>query len=209
MRFFLCLARCPLSVFRSSLSLRVAVWKNCWGANFGFLWSVVVLCFSVVFCLGFRFMVWHLAPETVKKSLHVGSPVLCFCFFGFSFYSSSLLFLFLGLARVSHFFSFSSSPCPLRRSPPPAGRGIAAQHSPPLYLSALSLCPRRPSSPSLLLALSLSLYLFSGGFVELNTNNNCERMARRSFRVRGEQLEVSELFFIIHCRLFLSLILSS
>ena len=40
---------------------------------------MLVLCFSVVFCLGFCFMIWRLAPETVwKNSLDVR-----FCFWGF------------------------------------------------------------------------------------------------------------------------------
>ena len=63
--------------FYSFLSLRVAVWNKFSGASFCFLWSVVVLCFSVVFCPGFRFMVWRLAPETVRTNcLHVRSLVL-------------------------------------------------------------------------------------------------------------------------------------
>ena len=74
---FVCLAQRPLFFFAVFFSLRVAVWNKFSGANFCFLWSVAVLCFSMVFCLGSRLMVWCLAPETVQKhSLHVRSLVL-------------------------------------------------------------------------------------------------------------------------------------
>ena len=46
------------------------------GANFCFWVSWLVLCFSIVFCLGFCSIVWFFAPENVSKnSLHVRSAV--------------------------------------------------------------------------------------------------------------------------------------
>ena len=57
-----------------TLSLRVAVWNKFSGVNFCFLWSVVVLCFSVAVCL--FFFVWRLTPETAQKTLFA-SGLLC------------------------------------------------------------------------------------------------------------------------------------
>ena len=48
------------------------------GANFGFWVLLLVLCFSVLFCLGFCFIFWRFAPESVRKnSLDVRSAVFC------------------------------------------------------------------------------------------------------------------------------------
>ena len=56
--------------------LRVAVGNQFSGANFCFLASRLVLCFSMVFCMCFCFRFWHFAPETVRKnSLNVRSSV--------------------------------------------------------------------------------------------------------------------------------------
>ena len=44
--------------------LRVAVWNKFSGANFCFWVSMLVLCFSVVFCLCFALIFWRVAPET-------------------------------------------------------------------------------------------------------------------------------------------------
>ena len=113
------------------------------------------------------------------------------CSFFFDFSSTSLLFacvsgfcqvifsLFRAFAFSFFFFLFlfppllgagpglpssasSSSPlCPVRRSPPPTGRNIAARLSPPhhLSLSLLSPCPGRLPSLSIPLSLSLSFSL--------------------------------------------------
>ena len=83
--------------FLHSSFLRVAVRNKFSGANFCFWVSVLVLCFSVVFCLGFSFMIWRFAPETVwKNSLDVRS-----CFFGFAL--SSLGF-FVDVVSVCFLF---------------------------------------------------------------------------------------------------------
>ena len=52
---FLCLVRCPLPFFCSFSLLRFDVWNTFSGANFCFWVSMVVFCFSMVFCLGFCF----------------------------------------------------------------------------------------------------------------------------------------------------------
>ena len=64
---FLCLVRRPLSVTCSFLFLKVAVWNTLSGANLRFRLFVVVLCFSVVVCLDFRFMVWSFPPKIALK----------------------------------------------------------------------------------------------------------------------------------------------
>ena len=56
-----------LCFFCSSSLLRVAVGNKFSGANFCFWVSRLVLCFSMVFCLGFGVRFWHFAPETVRK----------------------------------------------------------------------------------------------------------------------------------------------
>ena len=76
--FFFVVGTVSFAFFHSSF-LRVVVRNKFSGANFCFWVSVLVLCFSVVFCLGFSFMIWRFAPETVwKNSFDVRS-----CFFGF------------------------------------------------------------------------------------------------------------------------------
>ena len=100
---FVCLAQRPLLVFCSFLSLRVAVWNKFSGANFCFLWSVAVLCFSMVFCLGFRFMVWCLAPESVQKKVLFMSGLL--------FWVRSLLLRFPVGDSASFWFSCGSEFC--------------------------------------------------------------------------------------------------
>ena len=68
---FLCLARRLLLFFAVLLSLG-SLFEKCSGANFCFWVSVLVLGFSVVFCIGFRFTFRRFAPESVwKNSLDV------------------------------------------------------------------------------------------------------------------------------------------
>ena len=57
------------------------------GANFCFWVSVLVVCFLVLFCLCFCFIIWFSLPKMSRKnSLHVGS-----CFF-WVFFSLPLVF---------------------------------------------------------------------------------------------------------------------
>ena len=69
--------------------LRVAVKKNFSGANFCFWVSWLVLCFSIVFCLGFCF--YFLAFRSRKCLGKFSSCQVC-CFWGFVLF----LFGFLG-----------------------------------------------------------------------------------------------------------------
>ena len=64
-------------LFQVSLfARRFAVWNKFSGANFCFLLFVVVVCFSVVFCLGFCIRMWCVAPETVLRNIFPMSGLL-------------------------------------------------------------------------------------------------------------------------------------
>ena len=53
------------------LIFSVTVWKNFSGANFCFRWSFCGLVFSVLFGLGFCFMVWRFDPEARLKNMYI------------------------------------------------------------------------------------------------------------------------------------------
>ena len=121
MRFFffvfVCLAQRPLSFFAVFFPLGSLFGINFRGQAFVFCgrwWSYV---FSMVFCLGFRFMVWRLAPETVQKILFMSDLLFWVRFLflrfpvGFVLFSCGSEFcqgIFSLFRAFVFFFSFSS-----------------------------------------------------------------------------------------------------
>ena len=83
-RFFFCFSvasSVSFAFFFCCFSLLgVAVGNKFSGANFCFWASRLVLCFSMVFCLGFCFRFWHFASRNCseKVSLNVRSSVFGF-----------------------------------------------------------------------------------------------------------------------------------
>ena len=72
--------------------------KNFSGANFCFWVSSLVLGVSVVFCLGFCFIFWRLAPENVRKILFMSGPLflwVCFSLSRFSVVAVFFVFAFV------------------------------------------------------------------------------------------------------------------
>ena len=174
--FFFCVfVSCP---FFATLSLRVAVWNEFSGASFCFLWSVVVLCFSVVFCLGFRFMVWRLAPEIGQTILFMSG--LLFCAFAFSFF---LILLFSPLLGACLGLPLSFLLCSLagvrRRQ---AGAKQHGMHFRFLFVFSLP-GPPPPLPPFSFLSLSISMYSFSIFFFSLSLSSMHRDTARGARRV--------------------------
>ena len=101
--------------------------KKLSGANFCFWVSWLVLCFSIVFCLGFCSIIWLFAPENVSEKL--SSCQVC-CFGGlvfFSWFSVVVAFSFL------FFVVFQERKLRANRTHP----------TPHLVFLFLFLCPRR------------------------------------------------------------------
>ena len=92
---FLCLGRCLCRFFAVLLFLGSLCEKMFRERTFVFGCRWLVLGVLVVFCLGFCFIFWRLAPENVRKnSLHVRSSVFWVCFSLSSVFRRRRLFRF-------------------------------------------------------------------------------------------------------------------